>query len=196
MFAEITPADQECLLTIITDVHQQLPRLLDNSLFSSVRAICIFGTLKQVCSRISVSDKSLVWLIEHNQLLVELCRCFQDVCRKIGNTEGDLDIHIAEFLEKANSSECEAFVSFCQNLQTILRKWKEKVTVQEVTMTDIEHLRKQHKWFNVLCDAVYVQNACISEEEVEQLLDGYKEIKTGLSDILLQHLPCHSEIKW
>ena len=182
---------------ILQDVYQHLYHLLDISDFTSVRAKCIFGTLKCVGFRINVSVESLDWLIEHNQLLLKLCECFHLlVVKKIDEVEGDLDIPIAEFLEEVHSSETEGFLSFCQNLQAKLQKWKEKVDVQDVTERDINHLKKHHQWFNDICKLAYVINACIDEQNIGQLGDGYESIKNGLSYILLQHIPGHPEMKW
>ena len=128
----------------------------------------------------------------HGQLLIELCRCFQVVCKHISYSDGDLDADISEFLEEVNSPEFEVFMSFCQGLQSTLQSWKQKVTDQNVIINDIKDLKKNRNWFNLMCDAALVSSSCIDESEVEQLADTYEEIETQLSDILLQQIPKHS----
>ena len=182
---------------ILQDLYQHLYHLLDISDFTSVRAKFVFGTLKCVGSRINVSVKSLDWLIEHNQLLLKLCQCFQLlVNKKIGYVEGDLDGQIAEFLDSVHSSEIEGFLTFCQSLQTNLEKWKMKVDVQNVTELDIKHLKDHYQWFNDICRVAYVINACVDEQKVWQLGDGCDFIKDRLSCVLLQYIPGHPQLKW
>ena len=173
---------------ILQELYQHLNHLIDICDFTSVRAKCVFGTLKCVVSRIRVSANSLDWLIEHNRLLLKLCKCFHLLVEhKIGNVEETLDIRIVEFLEQVNSSEIEGVLIFCHDLQTILQGWKAKVDVLDVTESDINRLRNHYHWFNDICKFAYATTACIDEQKVRQL---------ELSYVLLQHIPGLPELKW
>ena len=195
VFIEVKKEEYQVFWDIIVPgISQQLTDILTTANYTSVRAKCVFGTLQKISSHVHVAKENLVWLTDHDhvQLLIELCRCFQVVCKRISHSDGDLDAGISEFLEEVNSPEFEVFMSFCQGLQSTLQSWKQKVTDQNVIIDDIKDLKKNRNWFNLMCDAALVSSSCIDESEVEQLADTYEEIETQLSDILLQKIPKHS----
>ena len=179
---------------IVSGISQQLTDILKAANYTSVRAKCVFGTLQKISSHVQVAKEDLSWLIDHDhvQLLIELCRCFQVVCKHISHSDGDLDADVAEFLEEVKSPEFETFVTFCQDLQSTLQKWKQKVTDQNVIIDDIKNLKLNWKWFNLMCDAALVSSSCIDESEVKKLAFTYEEIETQLGDILFQQIPNHS----
>ena len=125
-------------------------------------------------------------------VLIEMCRCFQVVCNHISYSDGDLDADITEVLEEVNSPEFETFVTFCQDFQSTLQIWKQKLTDQNLIIDDIKMLKQNRKWYNLMCDAALVSSSCIDESEVENLPVTYEEIEAQLRDILLQQIPNHS----
>lgn len=175
---------------------KSIDRLWNEHDFTSVRARCVFGVLKYVSSSIVVSVERLDWIIDNKILLAELCKCVKAVLRNFSFQEGNIDTFISEFMKRIDCSETKTFLVFCQNLRTCLQKWKDKVAKQNVTVIDVEHLRKHQLFFNTVCELSLLENACIDDEEVHKLGDICEALRNQLSDLLIQSIPSHPELKW
>lgn len=182
---------------IVPQLHQMLGGLLQSGDYTTVQGICILGTLKRVSDRINPSDDSLNWLNDYSQLTLELCRCFNVICKSISHRreKKELDVDIEHFLED-KCGDFRDFVRFCQHLQIILLSWKEKVITQNVLQIDIRQLKELWKWFNWICEVAIVPNACIDEEDVKQLADTYEDIKSHFGELLIQRIPKEFSNEW
>ena len=130
--------------------------------------------------------ESLNWLLDSNSLLVGICNCFKPFCTRVG----DLDADISEFLNSAGiSSEVKGFLNFCLEVRKALKKWKEKVSIQDVTTSDIQNLRILYKEFNYICTETCIPEFCIEELEVQKLADTCKDIRNRLQEKFIQFIP-------
>ena len=126
------------------------------------------------------------WLLDSSDLLVGICNCFKHFCQGVG----DLDAHISEFLSSTGiSSEVEGFLIFCLELRKILKKWKEKVRIQDVTPFDIHILRNLYKEFSYICTETLIPEICIKKTEVQKLADSCEDIKNRLQEIFIHFIP-------
>ena len=157
--------------------------------YVSVKARCVFGALRFICSRINVSDKSLDWFLHSKDLLVGVCNCFKPFCQRIDHSGRDLSAVVTEFSKSTSSIEVECFLNFCLRLQTNLKKWKEKVKMNDVSPHDIQNLNIIHEDFGCICEIMYIPEACIETFEVQQLLHNCNNIKSKLQDHLIIFVP-------
>ena len=126
------------------------------------------------------------WLLDSNNLLVGICNCFKPFCKGVGI----LDADISEFLNSAGiSSEVEGFLNFCLELRKVLKKWKEKVSIQDVTTSDIQNLRIRYKEFSCICTEIHIPEFCIEELEVQKLADTCEDKRNRLQENLIQFIP-------
>ena len=156
----------------------------------SVKARCVFGTLRSICSRINISDERLNWFLPYKDLLIGICNCFKPFCQKIGHRKGDL----TEFSKNTGSIEVEGFLKFCLHFQQILKNWKEKVKMNDISPRDIQNLSTIRKDFGCICEIIFIPEACITTFEVRQLLNNSNDIRNKLQQHLIRNLD--KEKKW
>ena len=155
-------------------------------MYITVKARCVFGALKCICSRITISEESLNWFLDNGNLLVGICNCFKFFCQRVGY----LDTDISEFLNSTDiSSEVEGFLNFCLKLRKAIKKWKEKVAIKDVTTSDIQNLRNLYPKFSYICSETYIPEFCIKELEVQQLADSCEDIKNRLQENFIHFIP-------
>ena len=155
-------------------------------MYITVKARCVFGALKCICSRIDTTEENLNWLLDSNNLLVGICNCFKPFCQGVK----EIDAEISDFLSSTGiGSEVEGFLIFCLELRKFLKKWKEKVRIQDVTSFDIQNLRILYKKFSYICRETYMPEFCIKEMEVRKLADSCEDIRNRLQEYFIHFIP-------
>ena len=188
-FVEINSFDQQDVLAILEESIPLVHLCLNKEDFVSVRARCVFGALMSISYRILITDEKLDWFLNNKYLLASVCNCFKPFHLKISHRGGDFCADVTEFSKSTGSSEVECFLNFCLRLQTILKKWKEKVRIKNVSLSDINDLRTHYKDFSCICEIMYIPEASIKEVEIQQLLDNCDDIKDKLQDHFIKFIP-------
>ena len=154
--------------------------------FVTVRARSVFGALRSICYKIPISEDNLDWFLNNKDLLTSVCHCFKPFYQKVSR---DFCADVTEFSRSTGSIEVECFLDFCLRLQRTLKKWKEKVKVKNVSLSDITKLEDHIEEFSCICEIMFIPEASIEEVEIQQILDNCNDIKSKLQNCLIKFVP-------
>ena len=129
------------------------------------------------------------WFLDNKDLLISICNCFKPFYQRVGCRGGNFCADVTEFSKSTGSIEVESFLNFCLRLQITLKKWKEKVRMKNVSLSDIVNLRTHYEGFSCICEIMSIPEASIEEVEIQQLLDNCNDIKNKLQDHFIKFIP-------